>query len=146
MPSSTPRWVCVDASFLVPLVTQPAGDSPWAAKWRAWHRQETQPIAPTLLFYEVANVLFRMTRHAQLTQDEADEALNAAIGFAIVLVGDADLHQRASKLATRYALPATYDAHYLALAERMQAEFWTGDRRLHQVVSATLPWVHLLIR
>jgi len=104
-----------------------------------------QPIAPTLLYYEVANVLFRMANYAQITRDEADEALNAALGLDIVLVGDTDLHQRACKLAIQFALPATYDAHYLALAERMQAEFWTGDRRLHQVVSKSLPWVHLLM-
>jgi predicted nucleic acid-binding protein len=145
MHSSTLQWVCVDASFLVPLVTQPASNSPWTARWSAWHQQGMQPIAPTLLYYEVANVLFRMANYAQITRDEADEALNAALGLDIVLVGDTDLHKRACKLATQFALPATYDAHYLALAERMQAEFWTGDRRLHQVVSKSLPWVHLLM-
>jgi len=35
-------------------------------------------------------------------------------------------------LAARFSLPAIYDAHYLALAERLGSEFWTADRRLGQ--------------
>jgi hypothetical protein len=42
------------------------------------------------------------------------------------------------------SLPAAYDAHYLALAERVGAEFWTTDRRLANKVREALPWVHLL--
>ncbi len=30
----------------------------------------------------------------------------------------------------RYNLPATYDAHYLALAEWMEIDLWTADMRL----------------
>ena len=37
------------------------------------------------------------------------------------------------------------DAHYLALAQRLGAEFWTADRRLVQAVQATLPWVNLVV-
>jgi len=39
---------------------------------------------------------------------------------------------------------AVYDAHYLALAERLGAEMWTADRRLCQAVGAALPWVRLV--
>ena len=47
-------------------------------------------------------------------------------------------------LATRFNRPAAYDAHYLALAEMMNCEFWTADRRLFNVVRDELPWVHRL--
>ena len=30
----------------------------------------------------------------------------------------------------RYNLPATYDAHYLALAEWMEIDLWTADTKL----------------
>ena len=30
----------------------------------------------------------------------------------------------------RFNLPATYDAHYLALAEWMEIDLWTADARL----------------
>jgi len=54
------------------------------------------------------------------------------------------LHRRALQLAEALSLPAAYDAHYLALAERVGAEFWTTDRRLANKVREALPWVHLL--
>jgi predicted nucleic acid-binding protein len=42
------------------------------------------------------------------------------------------------------ALPAAYDAHYLALAEREQCEFWTADTRFLRAIDGKLPWVHPL--
>jgi predicted nucleic acid-binding protein len=47
-------------------------------------------------------------------------------------------------IAGRFTLPATYEAHYLALAERFGVEFCTTDRRLFNTVSASLPWVRLV--
>ena len=47
-------------------------------------------------------------------------------------------------LTPQVAQLGIYDAHYLALAERLGAEFWTADRRLQQAVGATLLWVRLL--
>ena len=42
----------------------------------------------------------------------------------------------------RYELPATYDAHYLALAEWMDIELWTADMRLVKAIrSFDLDWV-----
>ncbi|MCU0571091.1 MAG: type II toxin-antitoxin system VapC family toxin [Oculatellaceae cyanobacterium Prado106] len=48
-------------------------------------------------------------------------------------------------MAQELGLSATYDAHYLALTERLNAEFWTCDRRLFNTVQARLPWVHLVM-
>jgi predicted nucleic acid-binding protein len=47
-------------------------------------------------------------------------------------------------LAQQYNLPATYDAHYLALAEHEKCEYWTADTRLWNAVRDKLPWVHQL--
>ena len=58
--------------------------------------------------------------------------------------GDAHLHQEALKMANLYNISATYDAHYLALAERLQVELWTADRRLFNSVSKSLSWVKLI--
>ena len=54
----------------------------------------------------------------------------------IKLFGDADLHIQAVQLASRYGLLATYDAHYLALADHLEAELWTA-------VESELLWVRL---
>jgi predicted nucleic acid-binding protein len=54
------------------------------------------------------------------------------------------LSTRALELADRFGLSATYDAHYLALAEREGCEYWTADERLWNSVRAQLGWVRWL--
>lgn len=51
---------------------------------------------------------------------------------------------RAWTMADKFSLPAVYDAHYLALAELLEGEFWTADGRLARTVQSSLPWVHLV--
>ena len=52
---------------------------------------------------------------------------------------EAPLHESELALADRFALPAANNAHYLALAEHLETEFWTTDRRLTVKVQSSLP-------
>lgn len=54
------------------------------------------------------------------------------------------MHDRALSLATRFTLPATYDAHYLALAEELGCEFWTADKRLAGATDGAFPLLRLI--
>jgi predicted nucleic acid-binding protein len=116
--------------------------SPVVVLWKEWHEAEFLIVAPTLIHYEVSNALRRYVVHGELLPKEAAEALDAALQLGITLQGDAALHRRARALAEHLELATAYDAHYLALAERLGAEFWTADQRLVGAVSAALPWVH----
>ncbi|WP_460208317.1 type II toxin-antitoxin system VapC family toxin [Scytonema sp. NUACC21] len=101
-------------------------------------------MAPTLLCYEVTNVFYRMKLAKQLLDTEAQQCLNNALNLSIQFYGDLQLHQQAWELAQQFNLPAAYDAHYLALAQRFQADFYTGDKRLFNTVHSALPWIHLV--
>jgi len=57
---------------------------------------------------------------------EAEALLDVALRLDLVLHDDPELHKHALKLAQRFSLPATYDAHYLALADQLGAELWTA--------------------
>lgn len=117
--------ICIDASFIVPLVTSNNSGSSFDQQWNQWQASNTIIVAPTLMIYEVSNALYRYSKAGQITQQEAEQLLERALNLDIRLYGDADLHRQALKIAQRYNLPATYDAHYLALAERLEIELWT---------------------
>jgi len=134
--------ICVDAGIVVRLVTGSEFSVRIADLWRGWQRRKATIVAPTLLFYEVANALHRYRVRGELLADEAAEALGAALALGIDLHGNRDLHRRAHRLVQRFDLPATYDAHYLALAEHLRAELWTTDAKLRRALDPPLPWLH----
>jgi len=136
-------WLCVDANLVIRLVADPADESV-KHLWEQWAAERRQLAAPTLLHYEVSNALYRYQKLGLMSASAVQLALKAALALPLRLFGDAELHWRALELAERLALPAAYDAHYLALAERLGGEFWTADRRLVRAIQPKLPWVHLL--
>jgi predicted nucleic acid-binding protein len=139
MPSS---WICVDANLVVRLVADPA-DGLVRQLWAQWDGAHRQLAAPSLLYYEVTNALYRYRKLGYMTALSVELALEAALALPVHLYREADLHRRALALAERFALPAVYDAHYLAVAERLSGELWTGDRALAHAVRSELEWVHL---
>ena len=136
--------VCVDASFIIRLLKSDTEESEPLRKWREWHEGERPIVAPALLFYEVANALYRYVVLGHLGFEQARKALEVALELGISLQDDSELHLRAVELARELSLPAAYDAHYLALAERLGAEFWTADKKLVRKVKKKLPFVRLL--
>ena len=140
--SGTP--ICVDASLVVRLLQGSAGGASVAGVWRSWLAEGRPLVAPALLFYEVTNALRRYVVAGEMTGDGAAQALGLAMALPVQLHEDADLHQRALEMAARFGLPAAYDAHYLALAEQLGAEFWTADRRLGHAIGSAVSWVRLV--
>jgi len=96
------------------------------------------------MLYEISNVLYQYVKVGYLHSEEATQALEAILALKITLYGDGPLHHRALRIAQELSLPAAYDAHYLALCERLNADFWTADKRLYNSVHEALPWVHWL--
>jgi len=124
----------------------PGPESASAEKlFREWSALGQIKAAPNLIGYEVTNALLRYRGAGVLTGDEMHTALGYFLSLDIQLMGDAALHKRALEFALEYALPAAYDAHYLALAERLGAELWTVDRKLVNRLSDKLAWVRLAI-
>jgi predicted nucleic acid-binding protein len=136
-------WLCIDANLVIRLVANPA-DALVRERWEQWDAGGCQLAAPTLLYYEVTNALYRYRTVGLLTASSVQLALKAALALPIRLYGETEVHQRAVRLADKFSLPAAYDAHYLALAEWLGGDLWTADKRLFQSVHAALPWVRLL--
>ena len=133
--------VCVDASIVLRRLLQP-DDEPVKKLWLSWISQQYRLVSPTLLFYEVTNGLYQQQKYGLLSPETIRDSLELALSLPINLVGEVGLHQRAREIATQYKLPATYDAHYLALAEGMGIELWTADARLVNTLKPyKLNWV-----
>ena len=135
--------ICVDAGILVRLLTA-QDDGTIRGVWGRWQAEGRPLVAPRLLRYEVANALHRMRGAGDLSEEATQEAMQTTLDLPVVLADEADLHVAALVFAARFALPAAYDAHYLALAARENAELWTTDRRLANKVRPTLSWVRLV--
>ena len=136
-------WLCVDASLVIRLIADPR-DTAVRRLWDRWDEDRRPIAAPTLLFHEVSNALHRYRRAGMMSDAAVRLALQAALALPVQLYGEAELHARALDLADRLGLPAAYDAHYLALAEWLGAQYWTADVRLGRAVQGALPWVHVV--
>ena len=138
---SNSTTVCIDASVVLRYVLMP-DDAPIKKVWQAWASNETNLVAPSLLFYEVTNGLYQQEKNKYLSTETIWKSLEYSLDLPITLVNEKNLHLRAREIAIQYNLPATYDAHYLALAEWMDIDLWTADMRLVKAVkSFGLRWV-----
>jgi predicted nucleic acid-binding protein len=132
---------CVDASLVVRILD---ADPAVIPVWERLVQSDGDLIAPSLLHYEVANVLHKQRRSGLVSAELAALQLDRCLRLPIELYGDAPLHCRALELASEHQLPATYDAHYVALAERFRVPLWTCDRRLAKEIGGGPPEVHLV--
>jgi predicted nucleic acid-binding protein len=138
--SSSPA--CVDASFVGRLFLGPDDFAFWQLL-ENWYAEGKTMHAPALLAHELTNVFYRYRRAGYLSSASAKLALDAALGLPITLDDDAQLHRAAMRMA---ATAATYDAHYLALAERLGAELWTADAKLARHAAGSGVTVNLVGR
>ncbi|MCC6629349.1 MAG: type II toxin-antitoxin system VapC family toxin [Chloroflexi bacterium] len=93
-------------------------------------RHHQQIVAPALLSFEITNIVRQRMRRDGLGLAEAQGLLTDFTAFPIVMSAPSALSADALTLAATYDLPATYDAHYLALTQHLGCDLWTGDRRL----------------
>ncbi|MEA3352052.1 MAG: type II toxin-antitoxin system VapC family toxin [Chloroflexota bacterium] len=133
--------ICLDANIIIRVVMR--SDDSVQERWHNWIEHGRRLIAPTLLFYEVVNGLYQYRKHDYISESVLIKAVKTALAMPVEIVNDAGIHQRAVSLAVQLSLSATYDAHYLALAERIGAELWTGDRKLvRSAHQSGLDWVN----
>jgi predicted nucleic acid-binding protein len=134
--------ICVDASLVVRLLVDSNGKD-IQTLWQEWETAARQIVAPTLLYYEVANALYQYQKHGYLQAETVFQAMEVALQLPIRLQEGEHHHLRALRISQQFELPATYDAHYLAVAENLNATFWTADRRLVTTIQPELTWVRL---
>lgn len=106
-----------------------------------WANEGTTLIAPSLILAEISNAIYKRVRRRELDLKTAQQAIRVVLEFGIEIREEAGLQEHILALADELKMPTTYDAHYLALAEKYGCDFWTGDGRLYNLTKAKLPWV-----
>jgi len=135
--------VVVDTSIAVKWALKEEDSNIALALVTEWTDLGMEVIAPPLLAYEATNALYRNMRKGDIAFSDAERGLNEVILKLVAIEPelDFDIHTRAIELAHQFGLSATYDSHYLALAEREGCELWTADTRLWNSLKGKLSWV-----
>jgi len=136
--------VCVDASFVIKLGLPEAGSDQVEDLWREWHRGGREIVAPHLLHCEVTSVICHVVYRGRITREEGLQVLEHLLALPIRLLTPERLHITACKIAIELGQSVAYDAHYLALAQNLGCELWTGDKRLYRKIREKMPWVRLI--
>lgn len=128
----------VDASLAVKWLIEEEDSDKATALVRLWDDEHIQPAAPHLMPFEVANVLHRRVVRGDLEIEAAAGLMQDLMSVGVDLYESSVLFGRALELANALGQGAVYDAHYLALAEIVDCEFWTADERFYRGASAVV--------
>jgi predicted nucleic acid-binding protein len=105
---------------------------------------EVQPVAPALWAYETVSAISKAVHFEQLTEDEGRQTLEKVAMLGIQLfVPDIEQNRIAFDWTLRLKRASAYDSFYLALAQALECDFWTADKRLYNALGdAQLEWLH----
>lgn len=134
--SGAANVVIVDASVAVKWVLTEEGTAEARSLLARWVSARLQPIAPSWFACEVANVLYRRVRAGVIPLDGAKVLLNTLLAIVALRDAPGSDAMRAIEIADITGQPTSYDACYVALAERERCEYWTDDARF---VKAAIP-------
>lgn len=141
------KTVVVDTSLALKWIVYEEDSLIAQALLTEWATQNILLLAPNLLMCEITNSLYKKVRRDEITLKTARYAIETlmTINLNFQMMVDKELSLKTLNFAHTYNLPASYDAHYLALAEREGCEFWTADERLYNSVKDQLSWVRLMV-
>jgi predicted nucleic acid-binding protein len=107
--------------------------------WGKWVGEDTRITAPFLLAYEVTSVLRNKVFRGELPSEAGEAAFVAFRTQEISLLHPEGIEEKTWALARQWNLPTGYDAAYLALAELLDYECWTADRKFAATLRKKVP-------
>lgn len=126
--------IVVDACFLAALLTREE-HSPYARECFEAFEARTL-LAPALVAWEVANILWKKTRQDEITALDRDAMLDGLDGLEVAMEPPTLSHMRRVLLLSDTHGLTAYDAAYLELAARLEAPLATIDKSLARAALA----------
>lgn len=137
-------WVVADSGIYIASIIPEAVTDEAQRLIARWKQSGIQIAAPALFRYEVIAVMRKSVVRGRLTSPQAASRIAMMQDEPIEYFIDDALLKRAFELAERFNQPTAYDSQYLAVAERLNAAFWTTDERFYNAVRSDLGWVRWL--
>ena len=122
----------VDASLAVKWLVEEEDSEKAHALSNHWADSGVKVAAPYVMLAEVANALHRKVVGGEIELESATGILENLSAHEIEFHNPPNIHAGALQLADRLDQGAVYDSIYLALAERLDCELWTSDRRFYR--------------
>jgi predicted nucleic acid-binding protein len=134
----------VDASVVAKWVLPGEPDEENAVKLKNDHVLGLVELhAPAFVVEEVANALWRATKLKRLSQEDAQEALNALNDMKINLYTlDWASAAQSLAIACKHNI-ALYDAAYLFLGDKIKVQLVTADNKLYETAKTHFKLLHL---
>ena len=135
------QFVVVDASVILKLMVEEEDTGHALALVDDWADTGVRIFAPHFMLSEATNGLLKKMRRREIGLEEALLFFNRISGISIDFLQPVSLSSRALELAHELRQSDVYDSHYLALAESLNCEFWTADRRFYNSANRSHPRV-----
>ncbi len=130
-----PSLVIVDASYTLRMLLPSSIQPRLFEQMDIWQENDVPLYAPTLWRYEVTSTLAKLVHFREITEETSDKMLDMAFALDISIIApDESLCRHALRWTFRLKRASAYDCFYVALAELLQGELWTADRKLFRAV------------
>lgn len=144
MHTTSSRMIVIDASVALWAVLPAVSRFDTLAPITRWRARGVRLTAPGLWLAACASTIRGLVHNGLISLKEGRRVLDDVLLLEVEPRPMTPVQTRAAfTWSTRLGQRRAYDGFYLALAEELQAEFWSADRRL--VGSARqigVTWVH----
>ena len=127
--------VCIDASVAAKWVLAEEDSERALSLLKEAMAIGTRLIAPRHLLSEVTSAVYKQLRYGSIVFEEAVTALAGFSKIRLALLSPPGLPICAVEIAVTAQMRYPYDAFYLALADIIDCEVWTADRRFYDACS-----------
>ena len=143
-PSKASKKIVVDANLVAATVTPILGLEKAEVVFIRLMQEGCNLYAPEWWLAEVISVLRQQVYRRLISPESAHDAVEDVFSLNVEMVPlDVPLCQRALDWAEVIHHSKIYDSIYLALAERLHADFWTADKKLAEAARAAgAKWVN----
>jgi len=136
-------YLTIDAGVAFKLIAPHPKQATYIDQFSRWQQAGYQLCAPTLWAYEITSTFTKMVHFGEMSAENGYQGIQLAYRLGVQLFApDADQALNAFAWTTRLQRAAAYDSFYLALAEQLDCDLWTADKRLVNAVNQ--PWVKLI--